>query len=253
MSSVPTPSTIAQSWLDQLGTRLATGSPEAVTSLFQPDGWWRDHLCLSWDFHANEGVEAIKSFLATQDRITKRGLNSFVVDAGSPLGGPTCQDVPGQPGVQSVEATFRFQIRDPAARGRGFVRLLPGSDGEWKAFLFYTALTDLEGYEEPKQRPIGHYDGHTRSWDSVVAQEFAAAESHPSVLVGMFRDIWIRICLTMFRGIVGAGQAGLMLAARLKALKVNTLLIEKTPRVGDNWRNRYESLTLHTTVTHASC
>ncbi|KZT32260.1 FAD/NAD(P)-binding domain-containing protein [Sistotremastrum suecicum HHB10207 ss-3] len=234
MSNIPTPTTIAQSWLDQLASHLASGSPEAVASLFQPDGWWRDHLCLSWDFHANEGVEVIKSFLKTQDRITKRGLNSFIVDAGSPLGGPSFQDVPGQTGAHSVEATFRFQIRDPAARGRGFVRLSSGSDGEWKAFLVYTALTDLEGHEEPNQRPTGHYDGHTRSWDSVVAQEFAAAESHPSVLV------------------VGAGQAGLMLAARLKALKVNTLLIEKTSRIGDNWRNRYESLTLHTTVTHAS-
>ncbi len=39
---------------------------------------------------------------------------------------------------------------------------------------------------------------------------------------------------------VGAGHNGLALAARLQALGVKTLIIERNARVGDNWRNRYE-------------
>jgi len=39
--------------------------------------------------------------------------------------------------------------------------------------------------------------------------------------------------------------SGLMLAARLKALGVPTLLIEKSPIIGEIWRNRYEYLSLH--------
>ena len=48
--------------------------------------------------------------------------------------------------------------------------------------------------------------------------------------------------------VVGAGQSGLEIAARLKYLGVKTLIIEKKPRVGDLWRTRYEALCLHDTV-----
>lgn len=46
----------------------------------------------------------------------------------------------------------------------------------------------------------------------------------------------------------GAGQGGLTTAARLKQLGVETLLVEKNSRIGDNWRNRYHQLVLHDTV-----
>ena len=48
--------------------------------------------------------------------------------------------------------------------------------------------------------------------------------------------------------IVGGGQAGLTLAARLRTLGIDTLVLERNPRVGDNWRNRYRSLWLHNEV-----
>jgi putative flavoprotein involved in K+ transport len=48
--------------------------------------------------------------------------------------------------------------------------------------------------------------------------------------------------------VVGAGQGGLTVAARLKQLGVDTLIVERNPRVGDNWRNRYRSLVLHDPV-----
>jgi cation diffusion facilitator CzcD-associated flavoprotein CzcO len=41
--------------------------------------------------------------------------------------------------------------------------------------------------------------------------------------------------------IVGGGQCGLIMAARLNMLDISVLVIEKNERVGDNWRNRYES------------
>jgi len=48
--------------------------------------------------------------------------------------------------------------------------------------------------------------------------------------------------------IVGGGQGGIGLAARLKRLAVPTLIIEKNNRAGDSWRNRYKSLCLHDPV-----
>ena len=52
--------------------------------------------------------------------------------------------------------------------------------------------------------------------------------------------------------VVGSGQAGLSIAARLKQQDIDTLIIDKNERVGDNWRNRYHSLKLHnqTHVNH---
>ena len=48
--------------------------------------------------------------------------------------------------------------------------------------------------------------------------------------------------------IVGCGQAGLSIAARLKQQNIDTLVIDKHERVGDNWRKRYHSLKLHNQV-----
>ena len=47
---------------------------------------------------------------------------------------------------------------------------------------------------------------------------------------------------------VGGGQAGLSIAARLTQLQVDTLIVDREPRIGDNWRKRYHALTLHNQV-----
>lgn len=47
--------------------------------------------------------------------------------------------------------------------------------------------------------------------------------------------------------IIGAGQSGLALGQQLQRRRSRFLLVEATPRIGDNWRNRYESLSLFTT------
>jgi len=48
--------------------------------------------------------------------------------------------------------------------------------------------------------------------------------------------------------VIGGGQAGLAIAARLKQLKVDTLIVDRWLRIGDNWRKRYHALTLHNQV-----
>jgi NAD(P)-dependent dehydrogenase (short-subunit alcohol dehydrogenase family) len=48
--------------------------------------------------------------------------------------------------------------------------------------------------------------------------------------------------------VIGAGQAGLSIAARLTQLGVDTLIVDRHERVGDKWRKRYHSLTLHNEV-----
>ena len=48
--------------------------------------------------------------------------------------------------------------------------------------------------------------------------------------------------------VVGGGQAGLAIAARLKQLRIDTLIVDRELRIGDNWRKRYHALTLHNQV-----
>ena len=48
--------------------------------------------------------------------------------------------------------------------------------------------------------------------------------------------------------VVGGGQAGLSIAARLKQLQIDALIVDREARIGDNWRKRYHALTLHNQV-----
>src|SRR5207247_2108121 len=48
--------------------------------------------------------------------------------------------------------------------------------------------------------------------------------------------------------IVGGGQGGIALGARLRQLGVPTIIVDRNPRPGDAWRKRYKSLTLHDPV-----
>jgi putative flavoprotein involved in K+ transport len=48
--------------------------------------------------------------------------------------------------------------------------------------------------------------------------------------------------------IIGGGQGGIALGARLRQLGVPTIIVEKNARPGDSWRNRYKSLCLHDPV-----
>ena len=48
--------------------------------------------------------------------------------------------------------------------------------------------------------------------------------------------------------IVGGGQSGLALGAYLSHLDIPYLIVDKYPRVGDQWRSRYDSLVLHDPV-----
>ena len=48
--------------------------------------------------------------------------------------------------------------------------------------------------------------------------------------------------------VIGGAQSGLSVAARLNQIGVDTLVVEKWPRIGDSWRKRYHSLALHNSI-----
>ena len=138
-------------------------------------------------------------------------------------------------GREAIETIFTFDTAQ--GRGTGVLRLVPDESdgGKLKAWTLMTALDELEGFEERigDERPSGEVysrNFHGPNWFDRRKSQAAFADRDPSVIV------------------VGAGQAGLSIAARLTQLGVDTLVVEHNQRVGDNWRNRYHALTLHNQV-----
>ncbi|KAJ7450873.1 FAD/NAD(P)-binding domain-containing protein [Mycena latifolia] len=223
--------TIATQWLASLN---ATKDADAFAGHFLPTGWLRDLLCFSWDFRTMAGRAKIAEFLSDKSaggksRFEHAGLHDLEIDANSSIGPPATFPLPGNPDILGVSAVFTFSIFSPPAKGRGFFRIVPDSEGGWKAYTLFTDLQHLVGHEEPSQRPLGYLN-----WEEIRAKKMAEIENDPTVLI------------------VGGGQSGLICAARFGRMGIRALVIEKTARAGDVWRNRYPTLSLHTTAHHSS-
>ena len=211
--------TVANEWLGTLEKALAARSEPAVAELFHADSHWRDVLALTWRIETVSGARSLATALA----FNKAKPRKFAVD----LRRTPPREVT-RAGAKCVEAIFRFETE--IGRGSGVLRLRDG-----KAWTLLTALDELKDHEEHigGRRPSGHgysrkFGGPTWADQRESARDYSTRD--PDVLV------------------VGGGQAGLSIAARLAQLEVDTLVVDRWPRVGDNWRRRYDALTLHNQV-----
>jgi putative flavoprotein involved in K+ transport len=211
-----TPSQRAQRWLDAFGAALASGQPENALPLFDDDCYWRDLVAFTWNIRTQEGHGAVRDMLAA--RMADTAASHFQLE-----GEATEAD-----GV--TEAWFTFETK--VSRGRGHLRLR----GD-KAWTLLTTMVELKGFEEKKgvNRIKGAEHGvhkGRKSWLELRQDEQARLgyDEQPYVVI------------------IGGGQGGIMLAARLRRLGVPTIVVEKNARPGDSWRNRYKSLCLHDPV-----
>lgn len=214
--SVQTPTVRVSTWLAEFGKALAGGDIAAATALFQADCYWRDLVAFTWNIKTLEGQDAIGAMLsATLDHA--KPANWRIEGEASEAGGVT-------------EGWFTFETA--AARGKGLIRL----KGD-KCWTLLTAAQELKGFEEPRgpTRPMGVEHGvhaERKTWLEQRQQEQAELgyKAQPYVLI------------------IGGGQGGIALAARLRRLNVPTIIVEKNERPGDSWRKRYRSLCLHDPV-----
>ncbi|CAK7229582.1 hypothetical protein SBRCBS47491_007296 [Sporothrix bragantina] len=220
---------VAEDAVAAINKSLAAKDYKGLSSLFTPCGQWRDHLALSWGFRTVQSPEKIASFLEESAKVTKQQLTSFAVDKSQPQRVPVqaSLDVYGKHPCVVAYTTFESSV----GTGRGVFRLIY-IGGAWKIYTFYTALYELKGHEEPlgPRRTLGASHGggrNMKNWKEQREEDLAFTASEPSVLI------------------LGAGQGGLTLAARLKMLGVKTLVVDREQRVGDNWRGRYRQLVLH--------
>ncbi len=210
------PAQAAADWLAGFASALAARDIDAAVALFEPEGFWRDLVAFTWNIRTQEGPEAIRRMLAA--RLADTAPSHFAIE-----GEPSAAD-----GV--VDAWFTFETA--VARGRGHLRLRDG-----KAWTLLTTMTELKGFEERtgEHRIAGAEHGVHRgrkNWLERREEEQAAfgKTEQPYVLI------------------VGGGQGGIALGARLRRLGVPTLIVEKNAKPGDSWRKRYKSLCLHDPV-----
>jgi putative flavoprotein involved in K+ transport len=227
--SADTASRQASRWLASFETALAAQDACRIGELFHPDSHWRDILAFTWHITPRQGRADIAAAFADRQSTTQ-ARNFRLADERTP------PRLVKRLGIECIEAIFEFETA--LGRGNGVVRLSPDNvtgSRDVLAWLVSTTLQELKGFEEKvgDRRPTG--EAYSRNfggdnWADMRRKSQAYSDRDPTVLV------------------VGGAQAGLSVAARLRQLDVDTLVVEKWPRIGDSWRMRYHSLALHNSI-----
>lgn len=218
--------TAFQGWLDAFGAALEAADSAALLDLVDADCWWRDLLALTWDLGTYHGTDRIAGLLDEHLKQAAVADVALVTDFG-----PRFVAEPG--GGGSIEGFFTFST--PHGWCRGAARLRE-TGGVWTAWTVMTGMEDLKGHERAlgARRPTGprHEVGATtqRNWKDQREEALTYRDREPDVVI------------------LGAGQGGLALAANLRLMGVDALILERSERVGDGWRKRYHSLVLHDPV-----
>lgn len=211
-----TPNQQISDWLVDFDAALQRQDFDAAVRLFQDDCYWRDLVSLTWNLKTVEGHDEIRAMLAATVPDAQPGCWALEGDATETDG--------------VVEGWFTF--RTGVANGSGIIRLQNG-----KCWTLFTCMSELRDYPEPlkHRRPKGAQHGASKERET-----WLEAREREQEQLGYTHQPY---CV-----IVGGGQGGIGLAARLRQMNVPTIVLEKNPRAGDSWRNRYKSLSLHDPV-----
>ncbi len=211
-----TPNETVDDWLQQFDSALKEGDTEAAAALFGDECFWRDLVAFTWNHKTLEGRAAIAEMLTATLYDVKPHSWARQGDATSD--------------GELVESWITFETT--VARGRGRLRLKNG-----KAWVLLTTMVELKGHEEKNgpMREKGAVHGVHKNRETWLERREKEERE-----LGFKTQPY---CL-----IVGGGQGGIILGARLRKLGVPTIIIEKNKRPGDSWRKRYKSLCLHDPV-----
>jgi putative flavoprotein involved in K+ transport len=205
-----------ETWVAALGRAFDARDSAAVAALFVETAFWRDLLTFTWNITTSEGRPAIRAMLDTR-LADIAPANLRVVDDAT-----EDRDV--------VAGWFTFETAQ--ARAIAHVRLREG-----RAWTLLTSMEALKGHEEKtgRHRAFGAEHGVHQGRSTWLERRLEEEET-----LGFTRQ--------PYTVIVGGGQGGLALGARLRRLGVPTIIVEKNARAGDSWRHRYKSLCLHDPV-----
>jgi putative flavoprotein involved in K+ transport len=213
-----TPAARTEALLARFDQALQSGRIDEAVSLFAGECYWRDLVAFTWNIKTLEGRDEVRDML-TECLARVKPRHWALAEGETPTEAG---------GVTEAWITFETDI----ARGYGLIRL--------KGDLIWTLLTtmvELKGHEEKVgfARPLGAKHGvnpGAKTWKEERDEEARTLgfETQPYVVI------------------IGGGQGGIALGARLRQLSVPTIIVERNERPGDSWRKRYKSLCLHDPV-----
>ncbi|MBS0124107.1 NAD(P)/FAD-dependent oxidoreductase [Thetidibacter halocola] len=207
-----------QAFLDDFDAALEAGDTARAREMFADDCYWRDLVTFTWNIKTVEGKAQVEDMLKHQLATTK------------PTGWALAEgELPtDEGGVVTAWITFETAV----ARGYGLIRIREG-----KIWTLLTTMVELKGHEEPKgfARPLGAKHGAGKNRTTWLEERQKEEKE-----LGYTKQPYVVI--------IGGGQGGIALGARLRQLGVPTIIVEKNDRPGDSWRKRYKSLCLHDPV-----
>jgi putative flavoprotein involved in K+ transport len=209
----------ATKWLANFENALRARDIDAAVSLFLDDSYWRDLIAFSWNIVTVEGPEGVRDLLGqTLDRV-------------QPTGFAVAHEL-GEPAESGGVTETWIEFETSVGRGVGHLRLKDG-----KAWTLLTTMHELKGHEElmSARRPKGVEHGADPNRQTWLDRRRREADE-------------LGRTTQPYTVIVGGGQGGIALGARLRQLGVPTIIVDRNPRPGDSWRNRYKSLCLHDPV-----
>lgn len=238
---------IVEAFVDSFARALETQDVEAILAHISDDGYWKDVELLTWDIRALHGRDNIRLML--EERLQKTSISNIRVSRHAPASLETLGD-----DLSFILLHIEFDFAH--GTGVGVARLSPiaaktGSAAEladfksWKIYTIGTTVETIRGWDaesgDKGRYQRGKYhdpEGRGRSYRELRQDEVEIKdEIDPAVVI------------------VGAGQTGLAMAARLKVLGIPHLVIEKEDRPAHSWASRYSSLSLHgpTFTNHMPC
>lgn len=136
------PREIAQQWLTNLESKLASNNVSGLSELFHQESWWRDMVALDWDMRTIQNLNRIQDFV--RRRQPHAQLSAFRLQHEGKF----------QPKLEKpleslswISSMFFFETR--VGRGAGVLRLTRNDAGAWKAYSVYTSLQELKMFPEP--------------------------------------------------------------------------------------------------------
>ncbi|SON55693.1 4-hydroxyacetophenone monooxygenase [Hartmannibacter diazotrophicus] len=213
-----TPTARMETFLGRFEEALTAGKIDAAVEMFAAECYWRDLVTFTWNIKTVEGKDEVRDML-THCLATAKPRNWHVAEGES----ATESD-----GLMEAWISFETEV----ARGYGLIRVKDGL-----IWTLLTTMVELKGFEEKAgfTRPLGAKHGV-----QIGAKTWKEEREEEAETLGFTKQPYVVI--------LGGGQGGIALGARLRQLQVPTIIIERNERPGDSWRKRYKSLCLHDPV-----
>lgn len=210
----------ARAWLDKLEAATGAENPEdagaLAAELFEPGGFWRDLISFTWNLYTAEGRDEIARMVRETHPACKI------------TGTEITEEADEGDGVTRVQFTCETQD----LKVRGVLRLRDG--------LAWTLLTSGRELKDFPERTGRNRDLGAQHGPELDPENWADKREKRRASLGVTEQPYVLI--------IGGGQGGIALGARLKRQGVPALIVDKQSNPGDQWRGRYHSLCLHDPV-----